>query len=137
MHRNVIAIATAALTAGAAGAQDLPLPGEVTSLDDLSAAAETLAGMAADKLLVRDLLGQPLVGAEGAEIGTVENFVVLPGGNLVAALVETSDGGRIAVPFSAVKLGAAVQGAPMELPFAASEVAGLEALSSLADTLSQ
>lgn len=120
-------------------AQDvsLDLPEEITSTSGLSSAAETLAGQAEERLLIRDLLGKELMGADGETLGTVENFVVVPGGRLVAAVVETSDGARLAVPFAAVKLAAAAEGSPMQLSLPAAEVRGIEALRSLADSLGQ
>ena len=125
------------LGAAPAVAQMSALPEEITSPSALESAAQTLANEGQDSVLIRDLLGKPIVGEGGSEIGTVENFAVVPGGGLAAAIVRTPDGGQLAIPFKAVKVGSAAGSAPMQVPFAASEVMGMSALSSLADTLSR
>lgn len=69
-------------------------------------ALDLAKGAASDSLLIKDLLGRTVTGPDGTEIGTVENFMVVPGGRIVAAVLQTSGGEsrRIAVPFSLVKL---------------------------------
>ena len=135
MLRYLIAVA---LTAGTPVAAQMPsLPQEITSTSALESAARAITEASGEKLLIRDLLDKPIVGSGGSEIGTVTNFAVVPGTGMVAAIVETPDGGRLAIPLKAVKVGSAAGSAPLEVPFAASEVRGMSALSSLADTLSQ
>ena len=126
------------LLAGPAVAADDTLPGvsgSLTNASDLASAAQDLAGMAQDRLLIKDLLGRKLTGNDGETVGTIENFVVIPGGRLVAAVVETGDGTRIAVPFAAVKLASAAQGAGVQATLPASELKGMSELKSLADSL--
>lgn len=65
----------------------------------------------------------------------MENFVVVPGGRLIAALVETEDGTRIAVPFTAVKLADAAEDAHMQVSLGASELQDMDELKSLAESL--
>lgn len=84
-------------------AQDVPDAGAALPAD-VGGAAELLRGAAEDALLLRDLLGTEVSEPGGNAIGTVENFVVIPGGRIVAAVIETSDGDRLPVPFAAVKL---------------------------------
>jgi hypothetical protein len=75
-----------------------------TSVSAIASAATSLAGAAKDRLLIKDLLGKDLTGADGQAVGTVQDFALAPGGRLVAALVRLQNGSRIAVPFSAIKL---------------------------------
>lgn len=132
---SLLLLGLAAAPAAAQAAFDLP--DETTDPSALASAAETLARDAADRLLVRDLLGAEIQSADGETLGTVENFVVVPGGRLVAAVVETADGTRLAVPFPAVKLAAASRDGAMKLTLPAGEVRSAEALRTLAETLTQ
>jgi len=95
-------------------------------------AADTLAQAAKNRILIRDLFGAEITGPEGEAIGTVQNLAVIPGGQIVAALVEMDDGTRIAVPFKAVKVSRAAGKLSASLPVALSELEGMEALQSLA-----
>lgn len=110
------------------------------SPDDLGALADTVRGIAADKILIRDLLGKEVTGTDGEAIGTVEDFAVIPGGalpgaQLVAVIVTRPDGDRLALPFTAVRIGMSGATRTLSLPFAASEVTGVAALSDLAADL--
>lgn len=117
-------------------AQDLPdLPDTLETPEELGVAAETLAGTAADRVLVAGLIGSELAGPSGKALGTVENLVMLPGGRIVAALVEMPDGTRIAVPFQAVKIAGAAETARASVPFDAEELRDLPALADLATAL--
>ena len=109
--------------------------GELTSLDGLGAAADRIAQAAEDPILIRDLLGQEIAGADGTAIGTIEDMAVIPGGRIVAAIV-TVDGTRIAIPYAALKLDTAADVAA-EVGFTADELKGSEALTSLANTLGE
>ena len=64
-----------------------------------------LAEGAADQVLVADMLGRDVIGPDGTALGTLENLVVLPGGNLVAAVIARPEGRRIALPWDAAKAG--------------------------------
>ena len=94
------------IVGSAAAAQDGPLGnlGDLTSASAIEKAASQLEQQIKNSVLIKDLLGKSLKGADGATLGTVVNFAVAPGGRLVAALVETGDGTRLAVPFAAVKV---------------------------------
>ena len=116
-------------------AQDLPSPGDLTSASSIASAAQTLAGQAGDRVLVRDLLGKELKGADGNTVGTVEDLAVIPGGRVIAAIVSTGEGSRIAVPFAAVKLAGSASELQVSVP--ASELTGLTELQSLAQSLTE
>lgn len=118
-----------------ASAQDLPTFDDLTSASAIASAAESLESKLGDRLLVRDLLGKELKGADGESVGTIEDLAVVPGGRVIAAIVSTGDGSRIAVPFAAVKL--ADSASRVEVPVAASELTGMSALGSLATALSK
>jgi sporulation protein YlmC with PRC-barrel domain len=121
-----------ALLALPAGAQSLPDPAAVT--EGAAALVSELGDMAADHLLIADMLGAEVIGADGTAIGTVENFVAIPGGRLVAAVIARMDGGRIALPWDAVKAGVAA-GEAIELPMTEAELDGAEALRDLTEAL--
>ena len=99
--------------------------------------ASKLGEEAKDRALIADLLDKPLKGSDGDTIGKVRDFVVVPGGRLIAVLVETPDEGRIAVPFTAVKLVGAAQSRGLEVPMTASAISGIAELQSLADSLTR
>jgi len=103
MRAPFAALALLAVACGPAVAQDVPDAGEALPAD-VGEAAELLRGAAEDALLLRDLLGTEIGDPGGDTVGTVANFVVIPGGRIVAAVIETSDGDRLPVPFAAVKL---------------------------------
>ncbi|CUH33554.1 PRC-barrel domain protein [Jannaschia seosinensis] len=120
----------------------IPMPASAQSLPDrqdvLSSAtdvASEIADAAEDRLLIADILGREMIGADGNSIGTVENFVVLPGGNLVAAVIARKDGSRIALPWKAVQAGLAVEGSDITLPMSGEEIDGSEPLRKLTDSL--
>jgi len=98
-------------------------------------AADTLAEAAKNRILIEDLFGTEITGPGGETIGTVDNLAVIPGGQIVAALVQTRDGQRIAVPFKAVKLSRAAGKLAASLPVGLSELQGMEELQSLAERM--
>jgi sporulation protein YlmC with PRC-barrel domain len=131
---RVFPAAVIALVAAPAVAQDLPSPGDLTGSSAIASAAQSLLDQTEERLLVRDLLGKELKGADGEVVGTVENLAVAPGGRVIAAIVSTEDM-RIAVPFGAVKLAAAGSGLEATVP--ASELTSMSELQSLAESLTQ
>ena len=132
MHRPLALAASLAWAATPALAQGLP------DLDAVAAQAADLTGRiaeaAADQVLVADMLGRDVIGPDGTALGTLENLVVLPGGNLVAAVIARPEGRRIAVPWDAAKAGVKA-GQPIEIPFSAAELDGAEALRDLTGAL--
>lgn len=125
-----------ALAAGPTAAQDGGvLPDNLTNASAIASAANSLAGAAQDKLLIRDLLGKQITGSDGNRLGTVENFAVIPGGRIVAAIVSTGGGTTIAVPYTALKVTRAAQQAQLQTTVPASELTGMSELKSLANNL--
>lgn len=122
----------------AAPAQEVPALGP--ALGDVAEAARDLAGRVADHVLVADMLGRDVIGPDGEALGTLGDLVVLPGGNLVAAVVDLGDGdgegggGRIALPWDAAKAGVRA-GEPVEVPFTRAEIEGDAALRDLSAAL--
>ncbi len=127
MRTTALAAPLALLLAGPAAAQDDPFVkmGDLTSAVGIAEAAKKIRDTATAGMLVADLLGKELTGHDGETLGTVENFVVVPGGRLIAAVVETGDGARIAVPFAAIKL-AGLRG--QRLPVTVEELRGMTEL---------
>ncbi|WP_029032372.1 PRC-barrel domain-containing protein [Salinarimonas rosea] len=119
--------------AGSVLAQDATLPEDPTG--SISDAASALKDAGENALLVRDLLGMELTDPSGETAGTVRDFVVIPGGRLVAALVETPDGTRVPVPFAAIKLAAKGDAAQATLARPLSEVTSSDAFQSFEDAL--
>jgi sporulation protein YlmC with PRC-barrel domain len=111
---------------------------EVPGLSQIEGAAGDLLDrgidLGADVLLIADLLGREVVGPDGGSLGTVEDFVLIPGGNLVAALIARPDAPTIALPYEAVSAGVAVNG-PVEIPMTGAEIDGSEALARLSRAL--
>jgi sporulation protein YlmC with PRC-barrel domain len=115
-----------------AGAQSVPDAAAIT--EGAASLAAELAGTAADHVLIADMLGAEVIGVDGTPIGTVEDFAALPGGNLVAAVVVRDGGGRIALPWDAVKTGVAA-GEAIELPMTEAELDGAGTLRDLTAAL--
>ena len=130
MIRQIQAAAIATLAAGPAMAQS-PLDTIDGAIGD---AADKIGEMAADQLLIKDFLGLELTGTDGDSVGTVRDFVAIPGGNLVAALVETSDGTRILVPWELLAVESA-DGKAIEATQTAADLTGSQKLVDLASQL--
>lgn len=71
----------------------------------------------------------------GDTVGTIEDFAVVPGGRIIAALVSAGDGTVIAVPYAAIKVANAAGTASLDVPVHASELQGMSELKSLANSL--
>lgn len=126
------AIAVATTLALPVAAQDLPdLDAVASQATDL---ATEVAEAAADRVLVADMLGRDVIGPDGAVLGTLDDLVVLPGGNLVAAVIARPEGRPVALPWDAAKAGVAA-GEPVEIPFTGAELDGAQALRDLTDAL--
>ena len=135
MRIQALAAGLAFVAAPACAQNTGMLPESLTSASSIASAAKTLQQAAQDKLLVRDLLGTQITGANGDTLGTVENFAVIPGGRIVAAIVSTGSGTMIAVPFTALKV--ANTGQQLQTTVPASELTGMSELQSLADSLTK
>ena len=119
----------------------LALPAAAQGVPDLDAAASQAADLAAqlgetaaDRVLVADLLGREVIGPDGEALGTLDDLVVLPGGNLVAAVIARPDGTPVALPWDAAKAGVAA-GRPVEVPYTGAELDGAQALRELTGAL--
>lgn len=128
---------TAVAAAAPARAQEdiLSATDDLTTASAIAEAATKLAGAVEDRLLIKDLIGKELKGKDGETLGTVEDFVVVAGGRLIAAMVKTEDDERLAVPFAAVKVAGSAEDAGLELPIDASELEDMDELRSLTDAL--
>lgn len=135
-HLNAVCLVAFAWSSIAA-AQDMPvdIPDSLTSAASIASAAQTLHKAGMDKLLVKDLIGKTLTGAEGDTIGTIENFAVIPGGRIIAALISLGDGTMIAVPYAAIQVANAAGVAAPNVPISASDIQGMSELRSLASSL--
>ena len=130
--RPALPALTLCLAAAPLLAQDMPDPAAM--LDGAADLAADLGGRAADSVLLADSLGAEVIGPDGEPLGTVADFVVLPGGNLVAAVIERPDGGRLALPWEAVQAGI-MAGRRIELPMTGAEIEGAAALGDLTAAL--
>ena len=92
----------------------------------VQSAVGALTGAAKDKVLIKDLLGMKVSDPGGGVIGTVSDFAVLPGGRMIAALLTTADPkiGKIAVPFTAMKISRTAKTVSLSLPMTLPELAG-------------
>ena len=138
MHRCLTAVCLLPLAWGSiATAQDLPvdIPSSLTSASSIASAAQSLRDTGMDKLLIKDLIGKTLTGTDGNTIGTIENFAVVPGGRIIAAVVSTGDGATIAVPYAAIKVANAAGTANLHVSVPASELQEMNELRSLANSL--
>jgi hypothetical protein len=109
-----------------------------TDLSDVTSAAksaaETLTSAAQDKLPVKDILGADVSRPGGKTIETVENFVVIPGGRVVAAIMATDakGTGRIPVPLSMVKVPHTAGKLGLTLPVGLSKLKNMKEIQTLA-----
>lgn len=108
------AFALAYASAGPVLAQDK------TSPDDFAQTAgdavATLRDAATEKVLIRDLLGQDVTGPSGRSLGTVENFAMIPGGRLVAIVLQLTDGDRVALPYQVLTVSTAAETLELSVP---------------------
>lgn len=108
---------------------------DLASRDGIAAAASKLAGEGKDRLLLTNMLDEKIKGSDGETIGTVKDFAVIPGGRVIAAIVETDDGMRIAIPYGAVKVAVSADALGLEVPVNSSDIQSLSELESLAESL--
>lgn len=120
-----------------AAAQELPaeIPDTLSSASGIASAAQTLSASGTDKLLIKDLIGKTLTGVDGKTVGTIENFAVIPGGRIAAALVSTENGSKIAVPYAAITVANAAGATSLRAEVPATELTGMSELKSLADSM--
>lgn len=87
-----------------------------------SDAVATLKGAAKDRLLVGDMIGSPVNGPSGSEVGTIANLVAIPGGRLVAVVVDLSDGSKLPIPYQVMKIELAADTLNISLPVTVDEL---------------
>lgn len=134
--RSTLVGAVALCLAHLPAASEDALPDDLknlTSRDAIAKAASTLAETAKDSVLLKDLLDKRIKGSDGKTIGTVKNFAVVPGGRLMAAIVELGDGTRMALPLGAIKGLTSASGAGLQVPITASEARQMGELKTLAE----
>lgn len=129
LPRRALAAALVALSPAAAAAQGA---WNLGAAEDVASAAADLTEAAKDSVLVGDLIGKRIDGADGETLGRVRDLAVFPGGR-AAALIETPEGDRLALPLGAVKLAAG--DGPLSATMPASAVRGVKGLAGLADAM--
>ncbi len=113
-------------------AQDLPDVATATK-DALSA----LESAGRERLLVGSLIGSDVSGPDGEVVGTVDDLVVIPGGRIVAALIQPRDGGDVVpVPYQLVKLSHGAETVSAFLPDDLASFAGGDLTKKLQDVVS-
>ncbi len=116
--------------------------GMVEALTDPSAisdaatkAADELAGKAKDSLLASEMIGREVTGPGGDSLGTVQDLVVIPGGQVMAILVKPKGGGEpVALPYRALKVSGAAKAADqmgLSLPVSLDEARGMQGMQAL------
>lgn len=121
MRHPIFALAVAlALAPSAPMAQDGAAPSD--ALGAVSDAATALREAATEKILVGDMHGQPLTGPSGEKVGTVRDLAVVPGGRLVAVVVELSDGERVALPYQTRAVSSAAEALDLSVPVDTREI---------------
>ena len=138
---SVALIAASMMIAGTGAAQ-----GTMEALTDpakiggaAQKAADQLKGNAKSKLLASQVIGRQITGPGGKTAGTVEDLVVVPGGQVVAILVNPSGGGQpVALPYGALKVSAASSAADemgLSLPVGLDEVRGMQGMQALTEAV--
>jgi sporulation protein YlmC with PRC-barrel domain len=106
--------------------------------DAAQKAADQLRGKAKGKLLASKMIGREVTGPGGGTVGTVEDLVVVPGGNVVAVLVKPSNGQPVALPYGALKVSAASSAADkmgLSLPVSLEEARGMQGMQALTEAV--
>ncbi|WP_181707653.1 PRC-barrel domain-containing protein [Chthonobacter rhizosphaerae] len=136
-----VAVLLAAALFACLYASSSPAQSTGSAPSDLATAAEsaaaTLSKSAKDSLLVRDLLGAEVTAPGGDVSGTVQDLVVVPGGRIVAAIVEPKAKGAdpVPVPFAAVKVKKSASRLQVELPEPLSSLKSDKSVAALAKAI--
>jgi hypothetical protein len=138
MKRMLAALAVALiaaplpLAAGAGMAETLTDPAKIG--DAAAKAADRLAKKAKSKVLASKMIGRKVTGPGGGTVGTVEDLVVVPGGQVVAVLVKPGSGQPVALPYGALKVSAASSAADslgLSLPVSLEEARAMQGMQAL------
>lgn len=131
----VLAALALAVACSPALAQSDSAPTPTPRPDGMEEAANALRDAAENAILVRDLLGKEVADPSGESVGTIANLAVIPGGRIVAAILETPYGTRVPVPFAAVKVAAKASSVSLTKPL--SELQAGDAYGALEDAAAQ
>ncbi len=103
--------------------------------DAAQKAADQFGQKAKSKLLASKMLGQEVTGPGGGTVGTLQDLVVVPGGQVIAVLVKPSDGGQpVALPYQAMKVSAASSAAGkagLSLPVSLEDARAIQGMQAL------
>jgi sporulation protein YlmC with PRC-barrel domain len=103
--------------------------------DAATKAADELAKKAKDSVLASEMIGRQVTGPGGDNLGTVQDLVVIPGGQVMAILVKPSGGGApVALPYRALKVSGAAKAADqlgLSLPVSLDEARGMQGMQAL------
>ena len=135
MRPALILAAALALPLPATAAEPLQGIPDPQAIGDIAGdATKTLSEKARQKVLVRGMLGSEITGPGGGTIGTLDNLVIVPGGQVVAAIVKPEDGEPLALPYQALKVSAAAsagKAAGVSLPVGLEELRGMQSVKDL------
>jgi hypothetical protein len=111
---RITAAVAIVLLAGPAFGQDGVLPGDLGG--EATKALEELRGAAKERILLADMIGVRVTGPSGETLGTVRDLAAIPGGRIVAVVMEVPDGGRVAVPYQLVTVSQTADTLGVSLP---------------------
>ena len=135
MRPALLLAAALALPLSATAAEPLQGLADLDAIGDLAGnAAQTLTEAARDKVLARKMLGSEVTGPGGKTIGTLDNLVIVPGGQVAAVIIKPKDGKPLALPYQALKLSAAAsagKAAGVSLPMSLEDARGMDAVKKL------
>ncbi len=132
MTRTIAALAAAGLALAAPAAAQEQEPGAAAAVPGpVGSAAKALRQAGENALYVGDLLGAEVTGPGESVVGTVENLVAVPGGQLVAIVVVTGEGERVPVPYKAVKVARTTDRLGLTLDVSLEDLKGRSAFSAL------
>jgi PRC-barrel domain len=97
-------------------------------------AADQLGKKAKAKVLASELIGRKVTGPGGGTVGTVEDLVVVPGGQVLAVLIKSDGGQPVALPYGALKVSAASSAADkmgLSLPVGLEEARAMQGMQAL------
>ena len=112
-----------------------PLPDLEAARSAVRDAGSCLGEAAREQVFVADFPDSDAKGPGGDVVGTVRTVAVIPGGTIVAMVIDLEDGGRTAVPCRAVTVSRAPGQAGMTIPFTLAEMTGDAALAALGEAL--
>ena len=85
--------------------------------------------------MVADMLGAKVTTPSGDTAGTIRNLVAVPGGRLVAVILELSDGQKLAVPYDIMKVSSASDTLDLSIPMGVEALTGSQAVKEVSSLL--